>query len=357
MKHIAAIAMLTAFTPGCIDDLDDLDDDGDEISTESAELSLDDLADTFVDCPIACQTADCTGGFSPAGFRQVIPFLATRPLADRNTCITRVIVVVHGNARNAEGAFTTVVDAARKEGALANTLIVAPHFQTLSDAALTSNFFWDDGWKEGGTSGGIASVTEPQLSSFEAVDKLLRQVQNTHIFPNLATVVIAGHSAGGQFVQRYAAGTVETDRFPESVFVRYVAANPGSYMFLNNKRKVASGWGTPGGCGDYNDYKYGTAKRNAYLKRRTIPQLRTQFMAQSVVLLLGELDVDRDDDLDTGCEADAQGSNRFLRGLNFFESMNAFYPGHGTFVFTVPGVGHSSRAMFSHDHGRYVLFH
>ena len=52
------------------------------------------------------------------------------------------------------------------------------------------------------------------------------------IFPNLKTVVVVGHSAGGQFVNRYAAGGAGCPN--PLVEVRYVIMNPSSYLYVDD---------------------------------------------------------------------------------------------------------------------------
>ncbi|MDH5254632.1 MAG: hypothetical protein OEW72_01840 [Gammaproteobacteria bacterium] len=63
-------------------------------------------------------------------------------------------------------------------------------------------------------------------------------------------VAIVGHSAGGQFVSRYAAGT-------RLKGLTFIAANPGSYMYLDRNRPVS------GVCAGFNDYRYGLDDLNS----------------------------------------------------------------------------------------------
>src|SRR5262249_51528255 len=66
-------------------------------------------------------------------------------------------------------------------------------------------------------------------------------------FPNLKLIVVTGHSAGGQFTHRYAAAThVEKQiRIP----MRYVVANPSTYLYLDETRLRASATcAEKGGC-------------------------------------------------------------------------------------------------------------
>jgi hypothetical protein len=89
-------------------------------------------------------------------------------------------------------------------------------------------------------SGGRAYNDQDRLatSSFLLMDniiKWLEHAKSTGIFPNLDIIVVAGQSAGGQFVLRYAmAGSVE----PSDIDMRYVAANPWMVTYLTNVRPV-----------------------------------------------------------------------------------------------------------------------
>jgi len=54
-------------------------------------------------------------------------------------------------------------------------------------------------WEGGDNANGPITV-----SSFEALDAILGRLADRTIFPNLKTVVLAGHSGGAQVVQHYA---------------------------------------------------------------------------------------------------------------------------------------------------------
>jgi hypothetical protein len=72
------------------------------------------------------------------------------------------------------------------------------------------------------------------MSSFDAMDAILEQVANRKIFPNLKSIVLAGHSAGGQFVTLYQAVNQVHERLGVATF--YVVANASAYPYLDNRR-------------------------------------------------------------------------------------------------------------------------
>ncbi|KAJ3734611.1 hypothetical protein DFJ43DRAFT_1152276 [Lentinula guzmanii] len=72
--------------------------------------------------------------------------------------------------------------------------------------------------------------------------------ENT-LYPNLNTVVLAGHSAGGQMVQRYV-GLRQTMKDDDRL--HFWVANPGSLMWLSADRPHPNA-----SCSGVDDYKYG----------------------------------------------------------------------------------------------------
>ena len=182
-------------------------------------------------------------------------------------------------------------------------------------------------------------------------------------FPNVREVVVAGHSAGGQFTQRYAATTSIEAQRPGLRF-RYVVTNPSSYLYLNDQRPVNSNrdqssvrFGTPHRCSTYNEYKFGLEDRNRYASRLTADQIRDQYTGRYVVYLLGGDDNDIGSaDLDHSCEADVQGAQRLARGRFYYRHMMQFFPANRHRKLIVGGVGHSGGRMFRSANGQEALF-
>ena len=75
----------------------------------------------------------------------------------------------------------------------------------------------------------------PSLSSFEVIDRLIDVSVKQN--PNIHRIIILGHSAGGQFVVRYAAiNNQHEPLLKKGITVRYIVANPSSYPYLNETR-------------------------------------------------------------------------------------------------------------------------
>ena len=171
--------------------------------------------------------------------------------------------------------------------------------------------------------------------------------------------MVAGHSAGGQYVHRYAAGN-QTEQSIGGIAVRYIVANPSSYLYLGAERAVPGALDSfrvpdAGSCPGYNEWHYGLENLNQYMSAVPIEDIRSQLVARDVVYLLGDAD-SLSSNLDRSCAAMLQGAYRYVRGLTLFNYMETYYPGHRHLAKVVHGVGHSSRSMFVSDEGRAELF-
>jgi pimeloyl-ACP methyl ester carboxylesterase len=270
------------------------------------------------------------------------------PIDAPNANITRLVVVVHGMSRTAWNAFDAMVGAASGSGVLVETLIVAPYLRETQ---------WGEGWRQGDPS--LWTWTWPYfplVSSFAAIDELVLAIADHSLFPALRDVVIAGHSAGGQFTQRYAA-TSRIEYSRPTLQFRYVVANPSSYMYLNDRRPSATGtFIVPTGCSGYNDYKYGLEDRNAYAAQVSDAEILGQYPAREVTYLLGGSDNFDDGTMETNCQANLQGPHRLARGTFYHQHMLIYSPGNYHRRVVVPGVGHNAWNMYGSLEGMLALF-
>jgi hypothetical protein len=303
-----------------------------------------------------------------------IPYFGNRPIEETYADVTRAIVVVHGTLRNADDYFNSIVGA----GVMANhadstTLIIAPQFLTEPDLdahGLPEDYlYWSYmGWRQGDQSRSSESHPRPvQMSSFALTDSILFWVAQRS--PNLAQVVVAGHSAGGQFLNRYAAGTtihqVLVDQM--GIPIRYVVSNPSSYMYFNEERWIegtAYQFAVPSPetiaqCPTYDDYKYGLNNPNPYMSLGS-SVLRDQYSQREVIYLLGGADTDPHSTyLDLDCPAMLQGSQRLERGVVY---TNHLIDTFGASIFNLhklaiaPGIGHNQDLMFKSACGLFYLY-
>src|SRR5262245_27945576 len=164
-----------------------------------------------------------------------------QPLTTPNDTVTRAIVVVHGAGGPAKWEFRSILAASYLSGNLDNTLVVAPHFATNDGSSCKDplaenelNWYCDlllSDWRVVGPARNVSV-----RSSLDAMDAILLQVANRKIFPNLKAIVLAGHSAGGQFVTLYQAVNQVHERLGVATF--YVVANSSAYQYLDNRRPV-----------------------------------------------------------------------------------------------------------------------
>jgi len=181
---------------------------------------------------------------------------------------------------------------------------------------------------------------------------------------------LAGHSAGGQFVNRYAAANQVEQRIRTEIGIqiRYVVANPSSYLYFSGKRKVAGTLDrfiTPSeaeiqSCRKYDHYKYGLENLNSYLRPVGADSLAAFYRRRNVIYLLGEYDDNPNSSLlDKGCPALLQGAHLLERGLIYYNHLKEEF-GFGITNFQklaiIPNVGHSSENMFASDCGSFYLF-
>jgi pimeloyl-ACP methyl ester carboxylesterase len=287
----------------------------------------------------------------------------TYPLDRRNDQIRRALVMVHGAGRDADNYFRTALAAGFLAGALDDTVIVAPRFASrgggCQDTLDSSEVSWPcngDSWRSGG-----ASDKEGTLTSYDFADAILKKLANKATFPNLRAIVVAGHSAGGQFANRYEMANQVHDTL--GVPITYVVANPSSYAYLDSTRPAPGeggattfrAFGDGRNCTTYDKWPYGIQGRTGYASRLTDDQLKTQLIARPTAYLVGELDTLPLAGFDSSCPAMAQGANRNLRGQAWGKYVNEKLGAHHTTT-VVPLCGHNARCMFTNDDVQRLLF-
>ena len=287
-----------------------------------------------------------------------LPVFGTHELSTGHEAVSRGLIVVHGNNRDPDSYFVSGVSAVSQGGATGTTAVVAPHFQTIDDGPESDEPYWSSpGWKRGNLS--LSEGPSPRVSSYAALDSIVRLFLNAGRFPALREIVVTGHSAGGQVLHRYAATSQVEEGARDGVSFRYVVANPSTYLYLGPERENLSGdFTVPGGvgCDDYNEWHYGLEDRNSYAEALEADTIRAHLSRRDVRILIGDADT-LSASLDQSCGANLQGVNRFVRGRTIVRFMEVLYAGgHGHIEMVVPGVGHSSRSMWTSPVGLESLF-
>jgi hypothetical protein len=285
----------------------------------------------------------------------VVPLFLSADWSRPLPSIRRVVIVVHGIDRDADvylrGAEAAVA-AAGPSGQ--DTLLIAPQFVADIDVATYhlagSVLHWDaDKWQSGQPAHGPAP-----LSSFDVFDAILQRLADPALLPTLAHVVLVGHSAGGQVVQRYSVvGRGGAALAARGVTLRYVVANPSSYLYFSDDRPVPV---ERAACPGFDHWRYGLPDAPPYVGDTT--RMEADFISRDVIYLLGTADTDpHHPDLDTSCGGEAEGPYRLARGLAYFAYLQARHPGMTTQrLVQVPGVAHHGGAMLRSVCGLAALF-
>lgn len=274
-----------------------------------------------------------------------------QPLPD----VTRALIIVHGRLRNAQTYLQSGMDAAEHASVGPTTLVIAPQF--LNGADVKRNHLDNQllRWKGNDWMAGDASTGPGQISSFGALDQIIKHLGNRTLFPALKEIVVAGHSGGGQVVQRFAlTGHAHTALQTEGIRLRYVVANPSSYAYFSPQRPVKF---ETASCPGFNTWKYGMQHLPAYANGQSAEQLEQAYVSRTITYLLGQQDTDPNHPaLDKSCEAETQGAYRLIRGHNYFDYLKQRHPQLRQTLVEVPGVGHDGDGMFTSPEGQKVLF-
>lgn len=301
---------------------------------------------------------------------------STYSLTVKNDAIRRALIMVHGTNRNADHYFETATAAAFLAGALEDTIVIAPHMIDASDKAQENEVVWQNSWRTGGP-----AVGNPQLSSFDIVDETLRLLAKKDVFPNMRAIVVAGHSAGGQFANRYAMANRVHDTL--GVPVTYVVANPSSYAWPGAVRPLPvddaepaaakDGWSlmpdttahtkfTYGpfdaaakNCPNFNRWPAGFENRTGYTANVSDDQLKKQLVERPTTFLLGQVDTLPLGGFDSSCTAMAQGPTRRARGEAYVKFIGDQL-GAKHKIQIVSECGHNDRCMYTTNAVFPVIF-
>lgn len=310
-----------------------------------------------------CLVADrgCTEWIVFAGGPNRSLVYRTFPLSERNEKITRALVVVHGQGRDADSYFRSALAAGFLAGAWDDTIIVAPRFASNDGSCRDKLAENEVSWACAGQSwrSGAPAVSAKALTSYDFMDELLRRLARKDVFPNLKAIVLTGHSAGGQYVSRYEMSNVVHETL--GVPVTYVVSNPSSYGYPDGNRPVDGGkefrpFGDARNCTTYDRWPYGLGGRIGYAAKLSDEQVNKQLVSRPTIYLLGGLDILPLAGFDSSCPAMAQGANRLERGISFATYLKEKYGAAQHSVTQVPLCGHNARCMYTAEPALPILF-
>ncbi|MDH0302418.1 MULTISPECIES: hypothetical protein [unclassified Pseudomonas] len=277
--------------------------------------------------------------------------------------VTRAVVILHGVRRNAEDYYRNGLQLLANAGlGASDTLLVAPNFLTARDKHAASGMpLWPkDRWMHG------SSSTDGQrgIAAFSVLDDLLVYLADRQRYPDLREIVLIGHSAGAQLMQRFALLT-DSPRQAVGIDVRYVVSSPSSYLYLDHNRPRQEGFAPLplAQCPDYNRYRYGLEQAPLYLTRQGLDaqEVFRRYASREVTYLVGEHDTHADSKImDHSCGAEAQGRNRLERQLGYLRYEGFLSRAWGVAIahrqFVVPGAGHDAGDLFASPTVAKALF-
>lgn len=247
----------------------------------------------------------------------------------------KVYISMHGVARDADVYFTAINQAyvaARKAGlpgAQGSVLRVAPLF---FDADADANKLNDTtlAWGQDNDWAAAAVSQHPEsagISSMSVLDQLVQRFSNQQSFPNVQSITFVGHGGGALLLQRYA--TLRPQSADDGrVALRYVVANPSTFLYLTTDRPSPVDTDT---CDYYNDFYYGLDSYDIpYTADIDSPSsLFKTYVGRDVRYVVGLKDVSSVDG-DQSCGARAMGGDyRKDRTLAFWKYINLLAYGAG----------------------------
>lgn len=182
-----------------------------------------------------------------------------------------------------------------------------------------------DDWRGGGDANGTS------YSSFDYIDAIFARFADKGRYPNLRKVVLAGFSAGGQFVGRYVATGRGVVR--EGVKVDYLGMSPSTEFLFE-----------PG-----QPWLYGLKGRPRYSEKLTNDDIMRNLCSRRVWRGCGSIDVlgRPKTSLDITPPAAAQGANRFERFKNFERYLERYPEWRKQVSFHVfEGIGHKENLCY-----------
>eukprot|EP01084_Bolivina_argentea_P010650 19849_1 len=164
----------------------------------------------------------------------------------------RAIFAIHASGEKYVHSYHWITTAVRRisandaafEQSMRHLMIVAPQFPSSEDKSQCSLDskqacwntwpYWSWGYNSNNTQGAN------KISSFDIMDKLIENITNNE---NIKTAVVIGHSAGAQFVQRYALMNKLSDNTNKNI--HFIAVNPSTYAYPMKSRWIDSEFRVP----------------------------------------------------------------------------------------------------------------
>ncbi|PWN42969.1 hypothetical protein IE81DRAFT_289465 [Ceraceosorus guamensis] len=294
------------------------------------------------------------------------PFYISAGWQDRASTIKRAVITMPGKPRDSwkysqliRIALNVTVTNFQQYG-LTNfddVVVIGPAWlnqfdQEYGASRPTDLIFHGSQWQSGGYSRS-PNLTR-SITTYDVLDAFTDWLFDQKQFPALTSVAFAGHSMGGQAVQRYAL-LKKTKAYDRNI--HYWIGNPGSWAWLSDSRTFP----TSNCSATFDEWQYGLGgnqtKVSKYARKDVIANRQDvvdRFKTRNVHYGLGLLDNGAGD---THCEAITQGGNHLNRGNQFvlaYENNGGFPSTHT--VDYVPNATHQDYSMISWNFTLQRLF-
>lgn len=232
-----------------------------------------------------------------------------------------ILFAMHGAERSADTQIKAWRPLAEKYG----FILIAPEFT--KENGYTENDYQFGGLLDEKNSEKLRPEKEWTFALIEALfDYVKKETDNT-----AARYALFGHSAGGQFVNRFMAA------MPAARVSRAVAANPSSWVFPQAE-------GIAGTDGMNYGWPY-SFKNTPFADAKSL----RQFYGRQLVVQIGTADNFNDGSMATDAASMAQGPHRYARAHNFYDLCARQAADEGVTLrirlAEVEGVGHGSYGM------------
>ena len=201
---------------------------------------------------------------------------------------------------------------------------------------------WDrQNWRGGGKASNGNGI-----SSFTVIDLICSELSDRKKYPRLRHILIAGFSAGGQFVNRYIAIGKPTEA--EGIRYSFAVGAPSTYLYIDKRRFSRGSFRLPRTRNKtYNQWRNGLEKLPEYASDISDDQIMKNLSSRYTLYLVGSADTGKKN-LSMTPGAMLQGKNRHDRFIIFQQYVKLFPQWQKCLQFkTVPGAGHNKvKVMF-----------
>ena len=293
-----------------------------------------------------------------------IPYAANRDISIKSPQVERLIISIHSSSYDPDFYVDTIMGIASEHADMrGKLLIISPAFYRKDKTKLQDVVLWqtDPFW---GNNRALYQGKEATWSAFEVLDYFIGDILSSGNFPNIKQIVILGHSAGGQFVNRYAASNTFMDRY--TIPVKFLVMAPSSYLYFSPKRANDASrthFETPYPKKPaYNHWGYGVKKLYGFHKKYdvTAEKMQKRYPLLKIRYLVGSEDVHLSNTLDMNAEAMLQGLNRKQRAITYYNHLQEHFGSNiiqNQDLFIIDGVGHLAKDLIESERGReFILF-